>query len=122
MRSKLLSAQLALQAGARAWILGGDRPSAISEALSGGDVGTAFGPSPTPLGEQLSKRKAWIALVHDRVGSLTLDEGAVLAITKRSSSLLPVGIRKIEGTFPENAVVTLLSPEERIVGKGVINM
>lgn len=122
MRSKLLSAQLALQAGAAVWILGGDNPKNVSRALSGEDVGTAIRESTHTLGDQLSKRKAWIALVHDDSGTITLDQGAVEAVTKRSKSLLPVGIKTVDGEFLKDAVVTLLSPEKRVVGKGIISL
>ena len=122
MRSKLLSAQLAQQAGASVWIIGGESPSNISSALAGEDVGTAIRASSNPLGEQLSKRKAWIALVHDDSGSVLLDQGAVDALTKRSKSLLPVGITEVQGEFTEDSVISLISPNKRVVGKGIISL
>ncbi|MCB0329100.1 MAG: glutamate 5-kinase, partial [Bdellovibrionales bacterium] len=122
MRSKLLSAQLAQQAGAAVWIVSGDDPAAISRALGGESVGTAVLPIKNPLGEQLSKRKAWIALVHEDAGSVVLDDGAVTAVTARSKSLLPVGIIEVRGEFAEGKVVSLLSSDSKVVGRGIINL
>ena len=43
--------------------------------------------------------KLWLSSFGSSRGTLTLDEGAAEAITKKGKSILPVGITKVEGKF-----------------------
>ncbi len=122
MRSKLLSIQLAYQSGSHSWILAGEKEKEIKRALAGEKTGTHFLPSANPLGEQLSSRKAWIALFHHSNGSVTVDAGASKALTEGSRSLLPVGVSDVEGEFTEGDVIRIIRPDGSIIGNGIIKV
>ena len=48
---------------------------------------------------EIAPRKLWIALGDSAHGSVTVDDGAAAAVVQRGSSLLPVGITAVEGSF-----------------------
>jgi glutamate 5-kinase len=52
---------------------------------------------------------------------LTLDLGAVAAVTERGSSLLPAGITAVSGSFVAGEPVDLHGPDGRLVGRGLVN-
>jgi glutamate 5-kinase len=93
MRTKLIAARIATGAGcAMAIALGKqDRPL---QAMEQGARCTWF----LPEGEGRTARKRWIAGSLAPLGALVVDAGAARAL-KRGSSLLPAGVRRVEGTF-----------------------
>ncbi len=93
MRTKLIAARIATGAGcAMAIALGKqDRPLA---AMEQGARCTWFLPEPTGR----SARKRWIAGSLAPLGALVVDDGAARALA-RGSSLLPAGVRAVEGEF-----------------------
>jgi glutamate 5-kinase len=54
-------------------------------------------------------------------GRLLLDSGAADAIRKRGKSLLPSGIRQVEGDFDRGDAVLLIGPEGAECAKGLTN-
>ncbi|MFQ5544382.1 MAG: PUA domain-containing protein, partial [Acidiferrobacterales bacterium] len=54
-------------------------------------------------------------------GTLTLDEGAVRAIRGAGKSLLPVGVKAVEGNFVRGEIVACLDGEGREVARGLVN-
>ena len=49
------------------------------------------------LSDRLARRKHWIAYTVKTLGRLVLDAGAVGAIVERGKSLLPSGVRRVDG-------------------------
>ena len=113
MRTKLVAARIATQAGcAMAIALGGaDHPLA---SLLAGARCTWF----LPLPGGRSARKRWIAGSLAPLGRITLDAGAVRAIA-RGSSLLPAGIIRVEGQFERGDPVDLAAPDGMILARGL---
>jgi glutamate 5-kinase len=119
MRSKLLSAQLARQSGAEIFILSGEKPGQIQQALSGTTAGTRIlRPEVLPTA-QLSRRKAWIAFLHENSANITIDQGACKAITSGQKSLLAVGIKGVNGEFGSDTVVSIMNEAGVLVAKGL---
>jgi glutamate 5-kinase len=85
--------------------------------LEGGDVGTVFAPSRSAR----ASRKLWIAHATTARGRLVLDEGAVAAVTRRRTSLLPAGVTAVSGTFTEGDPVDVCAPDHRVVARGLVN-
>jgi glutamate 5-kinase len=83
--------------------------------LEGKGVGTRFVASP----EALSARKRWIAFGRKVRGALHLDEGAVRALTENKRSLLPSGIKRVEGAFNAGDTVKVVTPEGRELARGL---
>ncbi|MGG5811426.1 glutamate 5-kinase [Falsiroseomonas sp. CW058] len=114
MRTKLIAARIATGAGcAMAIALGKrDRPLAAMEA---GARVTWF----LPEGEGRSARKRWIAGSLAPLGALVVDDGAARALS-RGSSLLPAGVRAVEGGFRRGDPVSVKDAAGREVARGLV--
>lgn len=114
MRTKLDAARIATGAGTAMAIASGriDHPL---RALENGARATWFHPRSDPR----TARKVWIAGSLQAAGALTLDEGAVRAITE-GRSLLPAGVRAVWGEFSRGDAVRLLDLSGREVGRGLV--
>lgn len=113
MRTKLVAARIATQAGcAMAIALGHvDHPLA---ALRSGARCTWFLPQPGGR----SARKRWIAGSLAPLGRLHVDAGAVHAIG-RGSSLLPAGVVRVEGHFERGDAVEIVGPDKVVLARGL---
>ncbi len=70
----------------------------------------------------ISRRKFWLAYQSTPAGSIFVDAGAATALEKNGSSLLPVGIRAVEGTFSRGALVRIVTHDDkRNIGVGLSN-
>ena len=85
------------------------------QRLDQGARGTWF----PALSSPASARKAWIGGHLEPRGEIRLDAGAVKAMTS-GKSLLPAGVTSVSGSFSRGDAVTLLNPEGRIIGRGLI--
>lgn len=119
MVTKLLAAQLALGAGCRMVIAHGLDP-AVLEALDrpsgeGGVRCTWFLPGEDPP----LARKRWIAAHLASAGRIAIDAGAAEAL-RSGRSLLPAGVRRIEGRFNRGDVVIVEELGGRALARGLI--
>ncbi|MGI4747808.1 MAG: glutamate 5-kinase, partial [Janthinobacterium lividum] len=103
MRTKLLAAGIATRAGC-AMAIGLGAIGHPLQALYDGARCTWF----LPLPEGRSARKRWIAGSLQPAGRLVIDTGAMHALA-RGSSLLPAGVRSVEGVFERGDLVLVLS-------------
>ena len=62
--------------------------------------------------------KQWIVGTMKPIGTVIIDEGALIAL-KKGSSLLPAGIIKVSGEFLRGDVVSVLSQENEKIGLGL---
>ncbi|HSD97612.1 MAG TPA: glutamate 5-kinase [Sulfuricaulis sp.] len=117
MRTKLLAAEKAAHSGASTVIASGREENVIVRVLSGEAVGTHL------KAEQgrVVARKQWLAGHAHAAGSLKLDAGAVRVIRESGKSLLPVGVKAIEGTFTRGEVISCLDPEGHEIARGLVN-
>lgn len=86
-------------------------------ALEGLDVGTVF----APVTATKASRKRWLAHATTARGRLTLDAGAVAAVTVRRKSLLPAGVTGVSGRFVEGDPVDVCGPDGVVVARGLVN-
>ncbi|MDR3177143.1 MAG: glutamate 5-kinase [Desulfovibrio sp.] len=114
MATKIQAAEIATRAGIGVVIARGTENSVLGDILQGKERGTFFMPRRTPL----EQRKIWI-FGAPPAGTLTIDTGAVNALVKGKSSLLPAGITAVEGTFARGDVVRILDPDGRDLAHGV---
>ncbi|MDT0319262.1 glutamate 5-kinase [Streptomyces millisiae] len=91
--------------------------SQAADALSGAPAGTYF----RPTGRRSAGRLLWLAHASTPRGSVTLDSGAVRAITERGSSLLPAGITGVAGDFTAGEPIELLDESGHAVARGLVN-
>ena len=104
MKTKLIAAKTAMRAGCAMAITRGDKMRPLS-ALANGDLATWFAAADSPQ----AARKQWIASMPTE-GRLIVDEGAAAAL-RRGKSLLPAGVRRVEGRFERGdpVAITLLT-------------
>lgn len=116
MASKLTSALIATGAGIP--VLLAEAGAAATALATAGppDVGTAFAPAT----RRTSARLFWLGHAASSSGSLTLDAGAVAAVTARRKSLLPAGITAFSGDFESGDVVDLIGPDGTVVARGFV--
>ncbi len=101
IQSKIKAAEIATLCGIPVVIANSSTENIIVDILDGKDVGTYF-KAQAPM----TAVKRWIAYGAAVKGSIQVNAGAKKAILK-GSSLLPVGITKVVGTFNEGDVVSL---------------
>ncbi len=113
MRTKLIAARIATQAGVAMAIALGHRPNPL-QAIAQGARCSWFLPVP----EGRSARKNWIAGHLAPLGALTIDSGAARALAK-GSSLLPAGIIAVSGHFERGDAVEVLGPDGSRIARGL---
>lgn len=117
MLTKILAAKRAARSGAHTVIASGRENDVMVRLASGECIGSELR-AELPV---LSARKQWMA-DHLRLrGKLILDAGAVQALRIEGKSLLPVGVRNIEGDFEPGDVVACLDLEGKECARGLIN-
>ncbi len=115
MTSKLMAARVAAEGGATVTIMHGQQPERILELLAGQAIGTTILPAPS----RRDSRKSWIAYGVLPSGKVIVDEGAAKAMLNEGRSLLPVGIRLVEGEFEAGEVVRICRPDGMEIGRGL---
>ena len=119
MASKLQSAEMAATGGIPVVIANGRRADQLGKIAQGSDVGTLILNRTMDNGAQLSGRKRWIAFFHRAMGSVTVDEGAYRAIAEKGTSLLPIGIKKVDGVFDKGALINIQTSRGKTFARGL---
>jgi len=114
MTTKLQAAKIATHAGCSTFIASGDMDRPLHTLANGGKC-TIFESNGTPA----TARKQWLAGVLEVCGELRLDAGAAAAL-KNGSSLLPVGIVEVVGSFRRGDAVTLVDAAGTELGRGLV--
>jgi glutamate 5-kinase len=118
MATKLAAAQKAAAAGIPMIIARGGEPGVLRRLLAGELLGTYFAAKADPL----TARKRWIAFAVPPQGRLTVDDGALRALTQQGRSLLPSGVVEVEGDFAAGEVVAVVGAGDgKEVGRGLVN-
>ncbi|ACG71466.1 glutamate 5-kinase [Anaeromyxobacter sp. K] len=76
-------------------LLSGRRARALPALLAGEPVGTVFAPGV----HRLSSRQGWLAAAARGKGVILVDAGARRALVEQGRSLLPSGVRGVQGQF-----------------------
>jgi glutamate 5-kinase len=118
MATKLQAAQKAASAGVPMIIANGRTERVLARLLGGEPLGTFF----APRTDRLGARKRWIAFAVPPQGRLTVDAGAVQALTLGGKSLLPSGVVQVDGDFAAGEVVAVVTEEEgKEFARGLVN-
>jgi glutamate 5-kinase len=70
-------------------------------------------------GSRLDSRRQWIGAGPKPQGSIVIDDGAVRAICQKGKSLLPAGIRRVDGDFQRGDPVAILALDGREIARGL---
>lgn len=117
MLTKILAAKRAAHSGAHTIIASGREPDVLLRLVQGESVGTQI----IAANMALSARKTWLADHLQVPGTLMLDAGAEQALLREGKSLLPIGVKSIQGDFARGAVVTCLNLASVPIARGLIN-
>lgn len=117
MATKVLAAKRAANSGAHTVIASGREPNILERLSQGESIGSELRASVAVR----SARKQWLA-DHLRLrGQITLDEGALKALTLQGKSLLPVGVIRVNGEFERGDVVACMDENNVEYARGLIN-
>ena len=114
MRTKIEAAKIAMGGGTSMVITTGETLHPL-RAIGAGARCTWFLASSDPV----AARKRWIAGQLEPAGQVTIDAGAEKALLS-GKSLLPAGVRRLEGTFDRGDAVIIRSADGRELGRGLI--
>ncbi|HUR40125.1 MAG TPA: glutamate 5-kinase [Verrucomicrobiae bacterium] len=117
MRTKLIAARWAARSGAATVIAHGRLEDTLGKIASGEAIGTLLKPAQGVM----AARKRWIAGQLQVRGRVQVDAGAVQMLREKGKSLLPVGVKNVEGEFSRGDLVLCLDPDGREIARGLIN-
>ena len=117
MATKVEAARKAARSGAATVIASGLDEMQLQKIYKNEFTGTLL----LPKSGRMAARKQWIAGNLRASGTLHLDPGAVEALTVQGRSLLPVGIKSVEGKFDRGDLVVCVCPESKEIAKGLTN-
>jgi glutamate 5-kinase len=114
MVTKLQAAQKCSQSGIQTLIVNGYKSAVFDELLQERCPGTLFHAQESLEGA----RSQWLRHALISQGNVEVDEGAKNAVLQRGASLLPSGIKKIEGRFAPGEAITISFAGD-IIAKGL---
>jgi glutamate 5-kinase len=116
MVTKLMAGRIATGAGCRMAIASGRRAHPLRALLDGTARATWFAPTAAP-------RSAWKSFVAGGLapaGAIGIDAGAIRAL-RAGASLLPAGVRSVQGSFARGDAVRVLGPDGSEIARGLAN-
>lgn len=117
MASKLDAILKATGMGESVVLANGCHSNVLDKIREGDDVGTLF----LSTGGVVAAWKKWIGFASGSEGTILIDQGACDAVVDRGRSLLAVGIKSIEGIFPQGATVDVATEAGAVIGRGLVN-
>jgi glutamate 5-kinase len=113
MRTKIEAGKIAAAGGTHMVIADGRTKNPLKRIADGTRCTWFLTPS-----NPATARKTWIAGALETRGTLHVDEGAARAL-RGGASLLPVGVRRIEGAFSRGDAVTIRDGRG-VLGRGLV--
>jgi len=114
MVTKIEAARIALSSGTNMVITSGKVLHPLRALTEGAPCTWFLAPS-----DPVTARKRWIAGQLEPKGAIEIDEGAEKALLS-GKSLLPAGVRKVQGAFERGDAVIIRSADGRELGRGLI--
>lgn len=115
--TKVEAARKAAHYGVPTVIANGLTDGIIGRIMACEDVGTLF----LPKEDKLTSRKHWIAFSTRPAGRVIVDDGAKDALLNKGRSLLPTGIKDVDGAFEAGEVVLCVDMRAVEFARGVVN-
>ena len=117
MITKILAAKRAARSGAGTIIASGREDNVLVRLAQGEAIGTQL----TAVQAPWHARANWLADQLRAQGLVVLDAGAAQALSEKKTSLLPVGIKAVQGDFVRGDVVGCLAPDGTEIARGLVN-
>ena len=118
MHTKLSAARHATSFGAACVIVNGTVDGIIDQVARGDFEGTLF----LSHGERRAgdSRRHWMVTTREK-GIIYVDAGAAKALAKSGGSLLPVGVKAVQGSFRRGEMVVCVDQQGREIARGLVN-
>jgi len=116
MITKLQAADLARRSGTTTVIAFGNEADILPRINRQEPVGTTI----LPVANKLEGRKRYILAGIRATGALSIDTGAIKAL-EDGSSLLPVGVKKVKGSFERGDSVRVVDLAGKEIAVGLVN-
>ena len=113
MITKIEAGKIALGAGCNMVIASGHEIHPLQRILDSERCTWFLAPA-----SALQSRKRWIAGTLQPIGHLVVDDGAASALAK-GKSLLPAGVKRVEGSFARGDTVSVLTVHGREIARGL---
>jgi glutamate 5-kinase len=113
MTTKIEAAKIAVSGGAAMIIANGKRLNPVQAVVDGANCTWFLTPS-----DPVSARKRWIGGSLDVQGAVMVDDGAIRAL-HAGKSLLPAGVRQVDGSFERGDAILVRGPDGGEVGRGL---
>jgi glutamate 5-kinase len=115
MTTKIQAAKLATVGGSDVVIADGREKEILVRLSEGEALGTLF---PAAV-DQLESRKRWMLTGLSLKGIIVVDAGAARALRQEKRSLLPAGIRRVEGPFERGDAIAICDSEGQRIACGI---
>jgi glutamate 5-kinase len=113
MKTKIEAGRIAISAGTHMVITSGKVLHPLRAIGEGAPCTWFLAPS-----DPVTARKRWIAGALEPRGTLHIDAGAEKALFS-GKSLLPAGVKRLDGTFDRGDAVIIRAPDGRELGRGL---
>lgn len=117
MITKVRAARVAARSGADTVIVGGRIENALLRLADNDNIGTFLWAQQQPQ----AARKRWLSGQLQTRGTLVLDDGAVRVLREQGKSLLPVGVKDVQGNFTRGDMVICIAADGREIARGLVN-
>jgi len=117
MGTKIAAAKLATSCGTSVIIAYGQEADVLAHVVSGKKMGTLF---PTTT-SKMESRKRWMLSGLSSKGGITIDNGAVVALTQDGKSLLPAGVIEVQGKFKRGDIINIANSNGTRIACGISN-
>jgi len=117
MATKIEAARLATSSGVSVIIAGGREPEVIRRLARGEAIGTRF----VPTTSKLESRERWMLSGLCTRGCLVIDDGAARALMEQNKSLLPAGVKEVQGQWERGDIVDVCSLNGARIASGITN-
>lgn len=117
MITKILAAKRAARSGSSTVIAYGREENVLQRLAQGESIGTQLSAVQAPW----HARAKWLADQLRAQGLVVLDTGAAEALLDKKTSLLPVGIKAVQGDFVRGDVVGCVAPDGTEIARGLVN-
>lgn len=117
METKLNAAIIATNAGADMIICNSLDIDKLKNIVDGENIGTLF----KAKSKGISSREHWMIFKAHSHGSIIVDEGLKNALKDKKVSILPKGIKAINGDFLKGTIIDILDETGEKLAKGITN-
>ena len=117
MITKLQAAKLGTGGGSDVFIVDGRERDVLYRVANGEHVGTML----PARKSRVESRKRWMLSGLTTKGAIVVDAGAAKALIERSKSLLPAGVRDVQGPFKRGDTVNIVLHDGHAIACGITN-